>query len=611
MILESKHTEKHMGKNLEVVLVEEEKRCKLNPYCNDCSQCFWRGVCSDFKNMVQSIKDLEAATAEATLSPSIISMSGFIPTVIGPPNKYLSEVIDSDMIKKLQIGNSMVINGPTGCGKSRMIADYIEEKPPDEKVMIIVPRRCIKRQLRREVAKELGIPPDKAEEFLEWKNVYILTYQSFINRQNQFKGKLLTVFLDECHCLSSDAAFAMYPQQMLQWLENNLDTTKRIYITATIDNVLPLIWSKEYIEYDAPPTSKDILDASPEEIAMFDFTKYTRIQQLVLMKANWDYLNFKFYDPSDTQKLADYINDISKSGKKTLMLLNDIDKGSKFNQLLAPPARQIYSDSVDDALNEEISKITENSMFEGSVLITTKVANIGLSLHDSAIEVIVAESFEPEEIIQIIGRVRVDRRKPRPVTVLLPDYSSGDLGRMEHMLIEQLNDFKAANENPYTYRYNKEPYSVPSRIPKKLIPNDLAIKTLDMKLKFIQKLKVEEQDHQHSFINHILPYYGKGSYDDTLRIDYDAIIECKSLIQEAAKVFDESDHSPAALDKLRVDFRAAFNATGTDFKRGKSKKAFDLSTNFQINTINEILAYGEVGWSLKQGYIKCDKEPIE
>ena len=211
MIVESKHTEKHMGKNLDVVLVEEEKRCEKNPDCNDCSQCYWRRDCDYFKDKVQSIKDLKAATTEVTLNPFIISMSGFIPTVIGPPNKYLSEVIDSDIIKKLQIGNSMVINGPTGCGKSRMIADFIEEKPPDETVVVIVPRCCIKRQLRREVAKELGIPPDKAEEFLEWKNVYILTYQSFVNQQNQFKGKFLTVFLDECHCLSSDATFAMYP----------------------------------------------------------------------------------------------------------------------------------------------------------------------------------------------------------------------------------------------------------------------------------------------------------------------------------------------------------------------------------------------------------------
>ena len=76
-------------------------------------------------------------------------------------------------------------------------------------------------------------------------------------------------------------------------------------------------------------------------------------------------------------------------------------------------------------------------------------------------------------------------------------------------------------------------------------------------------------------------------------------------------MFDESDHSAAALDKLRDGLREAFVKTGIDFKRGNSKKPFDLSTNFQISTINDILEYGDVGWSLSQGYIKCDKEPIE
>ena len=156
MIVKSRLVEKQIGKNIGICF-DEEKRCKPNPYCNDCSQCFWREVCSDLKNKVQKIKDLEAPAAEATLNPSIISMSGFIPTVIGPPNKYVSEVIDSDIIKKLQIGNSMVINGPTGCGKSQMLVDYIKEKSPDETVIIHTPRRCTKRQLRREVANALEI----------------------------------------------------------------------------------------------------------------------------------------------------------------------------------------------------------------------------------------------------------------------------------------------------------------------------------------------------------------------------------------------------------------------------------------------------------------------
>ena len=74
MIVKSRLVEKQIGKNIGICF-DEEKRCKPNPYCNDCSQCFWREVCSDLKNKVQKIKDLEAPAAEATLNPSIIISS--------------------------------------------------------------------------------------------------------------------------------------------------------------------------------------------------------------------------------------------------------------------------------------------------------------------------------------------------------------------------------------------------------------------------------------------------------------------------------------------------------------------------------------------------------
>jgi hypothetical protein len=166
------------------------------------------------------------------------------------------------------------------------------------------------------------------------------------------------------------------------------------------------------------------------------------------------------------------------------------------------------------------------------------------------------------------------------------------------MLCEQLNKFKKAKDNPYAF--DCEPYTYSSPEGKILVTNELAIKTLEIKLKFIQKLKAEEQENPLAFVRYILSLYGKGNvYSDKLRIDYDAIIDCKSRIQKAAKVFDGSDHS--TLDKSRDGLRAAFDTTGSDFKRGNSKKTFDLSTNFQLSTINEMLAYGEIGWSVKQG----------
>lgn len=47
---------------------------------------------------------------------------------------------------------------------------------------------------------------------------------------------------DECHCFAEDSTFSVYPQQMINFLKGNLDNTKRIYLTATPDDILPIIW---------------------------------------------------------------------------------------------------------------------------------------------------------------------------------------------------------------------------------------------------------------------------------------------------------------------------------------------------------------------------------
>lgn len=113
---------------------------------------------------IQRINELKAATAAANFAPYIISMCGVIPTDIGASDQYLPEIISSDKIKSLRFGESALVHGPTGCGKSGFIVDYVADKPPDEKVVVLTPRRSTKRQLRKEVANKLGIPPDKDEE---------------------------------------------------------------------------------------------------------------------------------------------------------------------------------------------------------------------------------------------------------------------------------------------------------------------------------------------------------------------------------------------------------------------------------------------------------------
>ena len=51
-----------------------------------------------------------------------------------------------------------------------------------------------------------------------------------------------------------------------------------------------------------------------------------------------------------------------------------------------------------------------------------------MSLHDDELNLIVVETLDPITLKQVIGRARVNRKNPREITVLIPDYSMTDIG---------------------------------------------------------------------------------------------------------------------------------------------------------------------------------------
>ena len=315
----------------------------------------------------------------------------------------------------------------------------------------------------------------------------------------------------------------------------------RIYCTATVDAVYSLLCE----------------------------LKHNHFAQFYFMAANWDYLIFKTYTIKDRIALTDYINAKVSADEKVLMYLNDIDKGKELNSLLQQRGHHIYAG---EECAGELGDIIENECFSGYTCIVTKVANN-------------AESFEPLAIQQAIGRARVNRSKPRQIEVLIPDLSAGDLGRAEHLLIEQLNEFRAARENPYTHI--DEPYSYPSPEQRTLIPNELAIKSIESKLKFIQNLKAEEQENLHAFVRHILDIYGKEpAYKEEMRIDYDKVQECKERIRAAYEEYKASKCTADEMKALKERIKAACNETG-----GYDK---EIKTNIQISTVNELLKWAGI-----------------
>lgn len=534
--------------------------------------------------------DAFASSGELTSNinnPLLSDMSLITGYKLGESDEYLVSIINGKDIDMLEYGKSICIFSPTGSGKTKAIEQIIFALEKQEKIIILTNRRACKIQLSKDFFKKYGlkeIPEEFIDKLKVTENIEIMTYQDFVKKRHRYHGKKLVLVCDECHCFAEDSTFSVYPQQMINFLKGNLDNTKRIYLTATPDDVLPTIWDIEALsDTELYPLTKenfrDFLRNTP-------VANDSRIRHTYIMKSNWSYLNFKAYTPDKKEDLVEYINKSCSDGQKTLVFINDIAGGSDLKEQLGN-CQHVYSDEDKKA---ELHEIAVNEKFMSETLITTKVTENGLSLHDEKLSVIVAETYDPVALQQIIGRARVNRKNPREITVLIPDYSLSNLGSIEGKLYMQLKEFQKASENldfAMQYLPQPNPYIYYDAILKKPVVNHIGYNQIQKQLDYIQTLKEAEQEESHAFVRRVLEIYGKDTDNiDEIFIDYDTTQKCRQRILSAWENFKESTRDADALKELKKSLKEACNETGAYPK--------ELKSNIQIDTINDILKFAGI-----------------
>ncbi len=513
---------------------------------------------------------------------------------LGKSNEYLISIISGKDIDKLEYGESVCIFSPTGSGKTNAVEQISFTLEKQEKIIILTNRRACRIQLNKNFLRKYGfkeIPEELIDKLKITNNIEIMTYQDFVKKRHRYHGKKLLLICDECHCFAEDSTFSVYPQQMVNFLRSNIENTKRIYLTATPDDVLPIIWDIEALSDEKLyPLTKDNFK---EFLRNAPVAGDTKIKHTYIMKSDWNYLNFKAYSPDKKEDLVEYINKSCSDGKKALVFINDIAGGSDLKEQLGD-CQHIYSAEDKKA---ELHEIAVNEKFTSETLITTKVAENGLSLHDEKLSVIVAETYDPVALQQIIGRARVSRRNSREITVLIPDYSLSNLGSIEGKLYMQLKEFREVIENPdfaMQYQPQPNPYIYYDAIIKKPVVNYIGYQQLQKQLEYIQALKESEQEEQHAFIRRILNLYNKSTDNiDEIFIDYDTTKVCRQRILSAFERYKDSIRDETALKILKEELKTACNETGAYPK--------ELKSNIQIDTINDILEFAGITEHIAQG----------
>jgi len=537
-----------------------------------------------------NLDDALASSGELTEhlnNPELSALSLITGYKLGESDEYLISIINGKDVDMLEYGESICIFSPTGSGKTNAVIQIVFALAKQEKIIILTNRRACKIQLIKDFLRKCGlkeIPEELTDKLRISENIGVMTYQDFVKKRHRYHDKKLLLVCDECHCFAEDSTFSVYPQQMINFLKSNLDDTKRIYLTATPDDFLPMIWDIEALsDTKLYPLTKDNFRDFLRNTPVADST---RIRHTYIMKSDWRYLNFRAYAPDKKEDLIEYINKSCSDGQKALVFINDIAGGSDLKEQLGN-CQHIYSDEDKKA---ELHDIAVNEKFESETLITTKVAENGLSIHDEKLSVIVAETYDLISLQQIIGRARVNRRNPREITVLIPDYSLSNLGSIEGRLYMQLKEFQKAVENPdfaMQYLPQPNPYIYYDAILKKPVVNYIGYQQLQNQIDFIQSLKVSEQEEPHAFVHKVLEIYGKHTDNiEEIFIDYDTTKECRQRILLAWEVFKESARDAESLKELKKSLKEACNETSAYPK--------ELKSNIQIDTINDILAFAGI-----------------
>lgn len=525
-----------------------------------------------------------AEIAENVNDPMLTSLCLVTGSTHGSSKEYLTSIIGTEDVDKLEYGESLCIFSPTGSGKTKAMELIVSTLSPDSH-LIVLENRCIcKTQLIKDITKCKNIPEALNGKIKVKDNAEVMTYQEFTKKKHKYQGKKLVLLCDECHCFAEDATFSFYPQQMVNFLKGNLDNTKRVYMTATPSDILPILWDIEKLS-DVPLCPFD-----PDHLQHFfrvtPDADCTRIKHTYVMQPDWSYLKFAVYRPDKRKELAEYIQKFCAQGKKALIYINDVEAGAEMQELLGD-SQHIYSS---DNKKEEIRTIALQEGFDTSTLVTTKVAENGWSIHDNNLCLIVAETCDMIELQQIIGRARVGRKKPREIQVLIPDYDLSRLGSMEGKLYLQFSAFQKAADNPdfaMQYLNQPNPYICYDAILKKPLVNYIGLQQLQAQQSHIKALKTAEQEKPHAFVREVLEAYGKPTEDlEELFLDYDITKACQQRIISAWNKYKSSNCDPDALKILKEELKAACNETGAYPK--------ELKSNIQIDTVNDILLFAGI-----------------
>ena len=355
---------------------------------------------------------------------------------------FISEVITERSIEILKGNSSAFIVSQTGTGKTTFIFNTClpVALSMGKKVLYLCNRTALEAQVKQEAISCESNKNTYVDRLLveDYNNYYseeglsrinnfgcidIYTYHGLLSAINNIDfDDYELVVLDEAHFFISDATFNPYTEITLDTIIDKCSNCGRIYLSATPQESIDLIWQKE------EPHS--------------NMTVY-------VMQEDYGYINPFFF--SDKENIIDIIRK-SDENQSWIIFITNKEEGRKLWNTFGENDADFFT--ADSDTNSELYKnITRYETFDKKILITTKVLDVGVNIKDPNVNVVVFEQNIPE-IKQMIGRKRVSKNERVNVYFFVPTIE--ELHELYSNTLASINEAKKSIKEALYSRFISE-----------------------------------------------------------------------------------------------------------------------------------------------------------
>ena len=495
--------------------------------------------------------------------------------------RYVNEIISDDDIKTFY-KHDVFISSQTGTGKTRFILGDNEklgliDKIGNKKVLYLYNRKQLGLQIKKDLLNKynMEILNDKELDKLDTiKSTTVMSYQKLeyeILKHKAIKKEFDVdeydyIICDEAHYFLTDSDFNNNVEHSFQLLINGWCgiVCNRIFISATMDEVKELF--------------------KKEAINPIEFTS----------GIDYSYLNVKYFKKDST--IVNLIRN-DKSDDKWLVFVSSKKEGINLKNELKQYG--ISCEYMDAKTKESYIK---NESFDCSVLICTKVLDNGVNINDKKVNNIVINSFSKVDLIQELGRLRINIKSARLINLYINAMDGQKFQRQLNTVLnlktKQLEKYKNDNTNFKIY-YNSNPnklYKSLFRIDNGIELNELGVIKLENDLKYFKYMCEKfKTDGKYAYVKEVLSWlkleetFSEDNFLDDKVISNDSVENLSKLLDSVIGQKILEDTQKKISDSIKRDFNGIKN--NIDYRTKKASVATlnsilqnDLKLNYMISS---------------------------